>query len=105
MLTADGRAIESKVGRTSLTKSIQLQIQKDQLLVSSGQVESVEWVFSRSAVTGKIGPTKSIAKALDKAGIKWTASGAESNAGTAAAAKATAAATRYSKVLNELSRL
>ena len=91
LLTAAGRTIESKAGRTSLTKSIRLQIEKDQDLIRSGQVSDVEWVFSRSAVTGKIGPTKAPRRALTKAGIKCTDSGTESDAGSAAAAKATAA--------------
>lgn len=33
-------------------------------------VKSVEWQFSRSETTGKIGPTAPLRKALEKAGIK-----------------------------------
>jgi len=39
VLTPEGLAIESKVGYTSLTQSIQMQIAKDQLLLESGQSE------------------------------------------------------------------
>jgi len=57
VLTQDGLAIESKVGRTSLTSGIQSQIAKDQLLLQNGDVNGVQWVFGRSRVTGQIGPT------------------------------------------------
>lgn len=72
VLTQDGLAIESKVGRTSLTSGIQSQIAKDQLLLQNGDVNGVQWVFGRSGVTGQIGPTGPLQAALDKAGIGWT---------------------------------
>ncbi|HEU5004348.1 MAG TPA: RHS repeat-associated core domain-containing protein, partial [Actinomycetota bacterium] len=72
VLTQDGLAIESKVGYTSLTKSIQLQIAKDQLLMQNPAISGVEWVFSASAVTGQVGPSGPLAEALDKAGIAWS---------------------------------
>jgi RHS repeat-associated protein len=72
VLTAGRQAIESKVGRTSLTSDVSSQIAKDQWLMQNGDVASVRWVFSRSGVTGQIGPTGPLADALDKAGIPWT---------------------------------
>jgi RHS repeat-associated protein len=69
VLTRTGLAIESKVGRTSLTSEIQTQIAKDILLRQGGDVRKVEWVFSRSK-TG-VGPTAQLARALDEAGISW----------------------------------
>lgn len=72
ILTPEGGEIESKVGYTSLTKSIASQIEKDQWLVKNGDVSSVEWEFSRSEVTGRAGPSGPLAAALDKAGIRWS---------------------------------
>lgn len=64
VLAKSGLAIESKVGRTSLTSTIQAQIAKDQwLLQNSVDVTAVEWVFSCSGVTGQIGPTGPLAAA------------------------------------------
>lgn len=65
------RGIESKVGRTSLTAATRSQIAKDGLLLRNRDVASIEWVFSRSGVTGKIGPTGPLAGALSEAGIPW----------------------------------
>lgn len=72
VLTQNGLAIESKVGYTSLSSSIQAQIAKDQLLIENGDVTGVQWVFGRSAVTGQIGPSGPLGAALDKAGIPWS---------------------------------
>lgn len=72
MLTQQGLAVESKVGRTSLTASVKAQIAKDVwLLANSPRVKSAQWVFTRSDVTGQIGPTAPLAGALDKAAIPW----------------------------------
>jgi hypothetical protein len=68
ILTQGGLGIESKVGRTSLTATTRSQIAKDGLLLRSGDVTGIEWVFSR---TGQIGPTGPLADALSKAGIPW----------------------------------
>lgn len=73
VLTKEGTAIESKVGRTSLTtKGTREQIAKDVELMKdpASGVKSVEWHFSRSDKTGKVGPTAPLREALDKAGIK-----------------------------------
>jgi hypothetical protein len=72
VLTADRRAIESKVGRTSLTKSIRRQIAKDVELLRTQRerVRVIEWHFSRSPSTGKIGPTPALERELNRNGIK-----------------------------------
>lgn len=71
VLTQEGIGIESKVGYTSLTRSIQAQIAKDQALLDSGDLSGVQWIFSRSGVTGRAGPSGPLGAALDKAGIPW----------------------------------
>lgn len=71
VLTPGKAAIESKVGRTSLGSTEELQIAKDRQLIEQGKVTSVQWAFTRSGVTGKIGPTGPLAKALTEAGIGW----------------------------------
>ena len=74
VLTDFGLAVEVKSGYVSMSPTIISQIQKDMALptTSSGQVESVQWVFVRSDQTGLIGAAPSVFKALDKAGIPWT---------------------------------
>lgn len=68
VLTQEGIAIESKVGRTSLTNSIKRQLEKDVELLNdpTSGVKSVRWEFSRSETTGKIGPTVPLREALEK---------------------------------------
>jgi hypothetical protein len=48
-----------------------MQIAKDQLLLESGKVSGLRWVFNASEVTGRIGPSAPLAAALEKAGIPW----------------------------------
>lgn len=66
-------AVEVKNGKTSLTTTgsspTQLQIAKDVELMKEGF--TVEWIFTRSDVTGAAGPTGPLADALAKAGIPW----------------------------------
>jgi len=66
VLTRDGLAIESKVGRTSLTQTIRTQILKDIELRNSSRsrVTSLRYEFSRSPVTGQVGPTAPLARFL-----------------------------------------
>jgi hypothetical protein len=71
VLTQEGIGIESKVGYTSLTRSVQSQIAKDQALLDNGDLSGVQWIFSRSGVTGRVGPSGPLADALGKAGIPW----------------------------------
>jgi len=71
ILTATGLAIESKVGRTSLTNATRQQIQRDIELLQDrlSPVTAVEWHFGRSAITGRVGPTGPLEEALREAGI------------------------------------
>ncbi|MEZ2373272.1 RHS repeat-associated core domain-containing protein [Arthrobacter sp. RCC_34] len=71
ILTSDGIAIESKLGRTSLTKEVRAQVAKDAWLLKNDEnIHEVWWIFSRSGVTGKVGPTAPLERALNDAGIK-----------------------------------
>jgi hypothetical protein len=71
VLTPKGDAIESKVGKTSLTKRVELQIQKDKELLDdkNSPVRSVKWYFVRSPKTGLGGPSGPLQKRLLEAGI------------------------------------
>ncbi|WP_405056848.1 DUF6531 domain-containing protein [Kribbella sp. NBC_01505] len=69
VLTADGVGIESKVGRTSLGARERQELARDAELVKLGKVKHVIWEFSRSGVTGKVGPTGPLEAALKAAGI------------------------------------
>lgn len=50
-------AIESKVGRKSLTPAVRQELARDIKMMRSGQVDAVEWHFSPSGTTGLGGPT------------------------------------------------
>ena len=66
----DGKiGIESKVGRTGLTKRTRQELARDIKLVRSGQLDGIEWVFTRSPTTGKIGLTAPLESKLNKFGI------------------------------------
>jgi RHS repeat-associated protein len=65
----DGIAYEAKVGYTTLEARIQLEIAKDVELIATGQIEGAAWVFYTSPVTGQIGPSAPLARALEEAGI------------------------------------
>ncbi|MEH1057232.1 DNRLRE domain-containing protein [Micromonospora sp. CPCC 206171] len=71
VLTPGGLAIESKLGRTSLTKETRRQIQRDIELMNdpNSGVTSVEWHFTESDATGLGGPTGPLRRALERAGI------------------------------------
>ena len=71
ILTPSGLAIESKVGRVSLTPDIRRQIQRDmELMTTPGSgVTRVEWHFTTSPTTGLRGPTGPLALELQRAGI------------------------------------
>jgi hypothetical protein len=67
----NGVANESKVGYTTLTKDIRMQIAKDaELLSTDPSVKKVVWNFFRSPETGKVGASKPLLEALKKAGIE-----------------------------------
>jgi hypothetical protein len=65
----DGVAHESKVGYASLTSDIRLQVAKDAELVATRQVAGYTWHFFRSPVTGRIGPSAPLRRALELAKI------------------------------------
>jgi hypothetical protein len=71
VLTDDGLAIESKVGRTSNSSFVRAEVRKDAEVLSDPDsgVDRIEWEFSRSEVTGKSGPTPRLREALERAGI------------------------------------
>ena len=76
ILTKEGVAIESKVGRVGLKTtpkghSIVDQIAKDKALLDdpTSPVKSVEWHFTKSPITGRGGPTEPLRRALEEAGI------------------------------------
>ncbi|POH71608.1 hypothetical protein CVS27_20045 [Arthrobacter glacialis] len=58
-----------KVGRTG--KSVSNQVLNDAALIKSGVLKSVEWVFLKSPITGKSGPTPSLKKLLFDNNIPW----------------------------------
>ncbi|WP_420992499.1 hypothetical protein ACKI2N_029605 [Cupriavidus sp. 30B13] len=68
-LAPGGIANEAKVGYTTLTKDVQLQILKDTELLKTGAVNSVAWNFYTSPVTGRAGPSGPLVRALNEAGI------------------------------------
>ena len=61
--------IESKVGRTGLTTRVRQEVARDIKILRSEQLDQIEWVFTRSSTTGKIGPTKPLEDLLNKHGI------------------------------------
>jgi len=64
---------ESKVGRTGLDRRTRQELARDVRLLRTGQVDSIVWEFSRSGVTGRIGPSKELLGRLrkfEKLGIK-----------------------------------
>ena len=69
VLTPDGGAIESKVGRTHAGSETLRQVNKDRELLENGTVNSVTWEFRRSAQTGRVGPTPRLQAELEAAGI------------------------------------
>ena len=62
-------AIESKVGRTSLTPEVRQELARDIKMLRGGQVDAVEWQFSPSPTTGRSGPTGPLREKLTKFGI------------------------------------
>ena len=67
---AQGIIYEVKYGYASLSSFIQSEIIRDVYLMQSGQVNSVEWHFFISNITGRGGPSAPLLEALLNAGIK-----------------------------------
>jgi hypothetical protein len=65
-------AIESKVGAKGLDIETKRQILKDIELLKDQEsgVKALRWEFSRSPVTGKIGPNASLREFLEKSDIE-----------------------------------
>lgn len=62
--------IESKVGLTSLSKVVKQQLARDWWLRHEGKVDRVIWEFTRSKVTGEVGPNEPLRKILEKLGFE-----------------------------------
>lgn len=77
VLTEQGLAIESKVGRTGLTRRTRQELARDVELLndSTSPVTSLMWEFSRSPITGRGGPSSRLASELLRNGIPWTVVG------------------------------
>ena len=67
----NGIGHESKVGYTSLTKSIKTQIAKDAELVKTKQIKGAVWHFFKSPATGKVGASQPLLDELTNNGIKY----------------------------------
>lgn len=63
-------AHESKVGYMALTNRLREEALKDAALIKSGDIDGAIWHFYKSAVTGKIGPSKPLETFLKGLGIK-----------------------------------
>ncbi|POH71606.1 hypothetical protein CVS27_20035 [Arthrobacter glacialis] len=48
------------------------QVRKDAALIASGALTSVEWVFTKSPITGLSGPTKGLKNLLNDNNIPWS---------------------------------
>lgn len=74
VLTPQGLAIESKVGRTGLTARTRQEIARDVELLNdpSTPVSKLMWEFSRSGTTGRVGPSSNLAAELLRNNIPWT---------------------------------
>ncbi len=70
VLSSDLVSTEAKVGLTSLTSSVRLQIAKDVELRATGKVSESVWEFFRSNVTGKVGPTGPLRNELESNSIR-----------------------------------
>ncbi len=69
---AKGIAHESKVGYTSLTRRIKIQVLKDEYLIKKRSIDGAHWYFFESSVTGKIGPSQPLRNFLAEHGIDYT---------------------------------
>ncbi|SEL26733.1 hypothetical protein SAMN05216359_10714 [Roseateles sp. YR242] len=66
----NGIAHESKVGYTTLTSDIRIQIVKDVELMQTKQIQGASWRFFQSPVTGRGGPSGPLREALENNDIK-----------------------------------
>ncbi|WP_354622239.1 RHS repeat-associated core domain-containing protein [Morganella morganii] len=63
--------IESKVGRTGLTSRVRQELARDIKILrqENAPLDAIEWHFTKSPTTGKIGPTPRLEDKLNKYGI------------------------------------
>lgn len=71
-VVADGIAHESKVGRTSLTSSVERQLSSDAYLIETGAIGGAHWHFLASDITDSFGPTGPLLDRLDELTIPYT---------------------------------
>ncbi len=69
---ADGIAHESKVGYTTLSKRIKIQVLKDAELIKMGKIDGAHWHFFTSGVTGRGGASQPLLDFLTENGIEYT---------------------------------
>ena len=69
---ANNIAHESKVGYTPASKRIIKQVEKDAELMRLGSIKAAHWHFYKSNVTGRSGPSKTLAKLLEANNIGYT---------------------------------
>jgi RHS repeat-associated protein len=62
---------ESKVGRTRLDSRVRQELARDWWLLRERQLDRVVWEFSRSEVTGEVGPTPQLLEKLMKLGFDF----------------------------------
>lgn len=67
---ANGIAHEAKTGYAAASEFIRTQIAKDVALRDNKLVTDVAWYFYKSPVTGKVGPSSTLAGLLRQAGIR-----------------------------------
>lgn len=72
VVVAGDVAHESKVGRVSLTPSIERQIRSDAYLVGRGEIAGAQRHFFPSAESNTIGPTEPVLDLLDELEIPYT---------------------------------
>ena len=61
---------ESKVGLTSLNKDTKRQLAQYRQLLQEGTADHAVWEFTRSPITGQVGPTGPLRKELERFGIE-----------------------------------
>jgi hypothetical protein len=68
-----GTAVEVKSGRVGIDSDIRAQVRKDVALMNDPEsgVVDVVWVFTASPITGRMGPTRSVANLLEENGISY----------------------------------
>ncbi|WP_156364895.1 hypothetical protein [Aeromicrobium sp. Leaf245] len=71
-VVADGIAHESKVGKVSLTASVEKQLRSDAYLIETGAIEGAHWHFFASSASNTLGSSKRLLDRLDELNIPYT---------------------------------